>query len=93
MLTVFFPLFLTRLERRAQATLTPVYEKRREVLKTIPHFWAVALMNHTLIAMHAQHHTDKLALSYLEDLWIVRDKDEPKVFTIEFVRVLFFYEM
>lgn len=29
---------------------------------------------------------DRLALSYLEDVWVVRDPREPKVFTLEFVR-------
>lgn len=72
------------LERRAQATLTPVYQNRREVLKTIKLFWPVALMNHSSFAVHAQHEADRVALSYLEDVWVVRDAKEPKVFTLEF---------
>lgn len=74
-------------ERRAQATLTPVYQNRREVLKTIKLFWPVALMNHSSFAVHAQHEADRVALSYLEDVWVVRDAKEPKVFTLEFVRL------
>jgi template-activating factor I len=73
-------------ERRAQQALTPVYQKRREVLKAINKFWPVALMNHAMFAVHAQHDADRIALSYLEDVWIVRDAREPKVFTLEFVR-------
>jgi len=73
-------------ERRAQQALTPVYQKRREVLKAINKFWPVALMNHAMFAVHAQHDADRTALSYLEDVWIVRDAREPKVFTLEFVR-------
>ncbi|THH17400.1 hypothetical protein EW146_g3391 [Bondarzewia mesenterica] len=72
------------LERRAQETLTPVYQRRREALKSIKMFWPVALMNHGVFAVHAQHDADKTALSYLEDVWVVRDKREPKVFTLEF---------
>ena len=34
----------------------------------------------------ARSDADLLALSYLEDVWVVRDSREPKVFTLEFVR-------
>jgi hypothetical protein len=73
-------------ERRAQEQLTPVYQQRREALKSIPKFWPVALLKHSLFALQAQHDADRLALSYLEDVWVVRDPREPKVFTLEFVR-------
>ncbi|CAA7258750.1 unnamed protein product [Cyclocybe aegerita] len=72
------------LERQAQATLRPVYEKRREITKTIPNFWPVALMNHSLVAYHAQHNADQTALSYLEDIWVEKDPKEHRCFTIEF---------
>lgn len=73
-------------ERRAQEQLTPVYQQRREALKKIPKFWPIALLKHTMFTLHTQHGGDKLALSYLEDVWVVRDPREPKVFTLEFVR-------
>jgi Nucleosome assembly protein (NAP) len=73
-------------ERRAQEQLTPVYQQRREALKGVPKFWPVALLKHSLFALQAQHDADRLALSYLEDVWVVRDPREPKVFTLEFVR-------
>jgi hypothetical protein len=66
--------------------LTPVYQQRREVLKSISKFWPVALLKHAMFALHAQHEADRVALSYLEDLWVHRDPSEPKVFTLEFVR-------
>ncbi|KAG8219994.1 hypothetical protein J3R82DRAFT_1001, partial [Butyriboletus roseoflavus] len=72
------------LERRGHATLRPVYEKRREVAKVIPKFWPIALMNHPLIGFQAQHNIDRIALSYLEDMWVARDPKEPRCFTIEF---------
>jgi len=72
------------LERRAQEALTPVYEKRREALKKIDKFWPVALMRNSVVGFSAQHDADRLALSYLEDVWVVRDVHEPKVFTLEF---------
>jgi len=72
------------LERRAQEALTPVYEKRRAALKKIERFWPVALMHSSVVAFTAQHDADRLALSYLEDVWVVRDAHEPKVFTLEF---------
>ena len=67
--------------------MQPVYEKRRPVLKTISKFWPVALMNHELFGIHCQHNLDQVALSYLEDVWVVRDPHEFRAFTIEFVRV------
>lgn len=76
------------IERRAQEKLAPVYTKRRNVVKGIPKFWPVALMNHNLFAIHAQHNADQHALSYLEDLWITRDAVETRCFVLEFVSVL-----
>ncbi|KAI0052910.1 hypothetical protein FA95DRAFT_1553211 [Auriscalpium vulgare] len=72
------------LERRAQQSLTPVYQKRRETLKAIAKFWPVTLLKHSIVGFHAQHDADRIALSHLEDVWIVRDAQEPKVFTLEF---------
>ncbi|KAM6497982.1 hypothetical protein JOM56_005930 [Amanita muscaria] len=72
------------LERQAQARLVTVYQKRREVVKNIEKFWTVALMNNAVIAFHAQHSADQSALSYLEDLWVERDRNEPRCYTIEF---------
>ncbi|PCH33357.1 hypothetical protein WOLCODRAFT_135080 [Wolfiporia cocos MD-104 SS10] len=71
-------------ERYSLNASLPAFEKRRAIAKDISRFWGVALMNHPTLAMHAQHHLDQVALSYLEDLWIVRDPREPRVFTIEF---------
>ncbi|OBZ79082.1 NAP1-related protein 2 [Grifola frondosa] len=72
------------LERHAQQKLLPVYEKRRNILKAISKFWPVALMNHSMFALHAQHNSDQVALSYLEDLWLTRDPVESRCFTLEF---------
>lgn len=75
----------SRTERRAQEKLQPVYEKRRAVLKAIPKFWPVALMNSEMFALQAVHYDDQHALSYLEDLWLVRNPVETRAFTLEFV--------
>jgi len=72
------------IEREAHHRLLPVYEKRRAVAKAIPKFWPVALMNHADIAYYVQHSSDQLALSYLEDLWIVRNAMESRCYTLEF---------
>ncbi|KAL4068252.1 hypothetical protein V8B97DRAFT_1918756 [Scleroderma yunnanense] len=72
------------IERHSQQQLLPVYEQRRAVVKAIPKFWPVALVNHASIAFHTQHNVDRNALSYLEDLWITRDPKEPRCFVIEF---------
>ncbi|KIK05549.1 hypothetical protein K443DRAFT_675108 [Laccaria amethystina LaAM-08-1] len=72
------------IERQAQALLRPVYEKRREIVKAIPSFWRVALLNNSVISYHAQHGADLTALNYLEDMWVVKSADEHRCFTIEF---------
>lgn len=65
-------------------TLAPFLRKRREVLKSIPNFWPVALMNNPNISIHAAHHQDQVALSYLEDIWVERNPKERRCFTLEF---------
>ncbi|KAF8736741.1 hypothetical protein AX14_014064 [Amanita brunnescens Koide BX004] len=72
------------LERQAQRQLGSIYEKRREVVRTIDKFWPIALMNNELIEIHVQHTADQHALKYLEDVWVERDKQEPRCYTIEF---------
>jgi len=72
------------LEKRAREALEPYYIKRREILKTIPSFWPKAFRNMSGTAVHLQHQMDLDAVSYLEDVWVVRDKTEPRCFTLEF---------
>ncbi len=72
-------------DMQSHKLLEPVYTKRREIAKGIDKFWPVALMNHSTFAIQVQHNSDQLALSYLEDLWVVRDPKEPRCYTIEFV--------
>ncbi|TDL28772.1 hypothetical protein BD410DRAFT_760374 [Rickenella mellea] len=72
------------LERHAQKKLVPAYEKRRTVVKTVPKFWPVALLNNPTIGMTVQHADDQKALAYLEDIWVIRDDAEPRTFIIEF---------
>jgi len=72
------------LEKQALQKLRPVYEKRREIVKAIPNFWPVALMNNGVFSFHVQHNADQTALSYLEDLWVTKDSQEHRCFTLEF---------
>jgi len=71
-------------DRDALKRLTPVYEKRRALVKGIPKFWPVALMQHAPTSALAQHRDDQQALLYLEDLWVERDPVESRAFTLEF---------
>ncbi|TRM66023.1 hypothetical protein BD626DRAFT_486544 [Schizophyllum amplum] len=64
--------------------MQPYFEKRRPTLKTIPKFWPIALMNVPQIGLYLGHNVDQQALSYLEDLWVIRNKEEPRAFTLEF---------
>jgi len=72
------PEFLSQ-EKHASA-----WEKRRQILKAIPRFWPVAMLNHPLFSIHAAHAQDQAALSHLEDVWIARNSEERRCFTIEF---------
>lgn len=47
-------------------------------------------MNHQLFEFHVQHNADQHALKYLEDVWVERDKQEPRCYTIEFVGSLMY---
>jgi len=75
-----------RVERQEIAKLAPTYAKRREITRKIANFWPVALMHHDLVLVHIQHNFDQTALNYLEDVWVVRDPEEHRAFTLEFVR-------
>lgn len=46
-------------------------------------------MNNELIEIHVQHTADQHALKYLEDVWVERDKQEPRCYTIEFVSTMY----
>ncbi|TFK30400.1 hypothetical protein FA15DRAFT_4919 [Coprinopsis marcescibilis] len=72
------------LEREAQNKLYPAYVTRRPILKSINNFWPVALLKNHVVAFHAQHNADKTALNYLEDLWVTRDPNDFRCFTLEF---------
>ena len=74
------------IEFLTQEKYAPFLQKRRDVLRGIPKFWPVALTNHPIVSVHAVHHQDQVALSYLEDVWLVRDPKEKRCFTLEFVR-------
>ena len=45
----------------------------------------MALLNHDLFSVYAQHNSDRQALTYLEDVWVARNPQETRAFTIEFV--------
>ena len=79
--------FARTLERASIKRLIPVFEKRRELIKSIPKFWPVALMNNAATAVHIQHADDQKALGYLEDIWVTRSEAEHRAFVIEFVSV------
>ena len=74
------------IEFLTQEKYAPFLQKRREVLKSIPKFWPIALLNHPTVSIHIAHHQDQVALGYLEDVWLVRDPQEKRCFTLEFVR-------
>jgi len=73
-------------ELLSQEKHAPVWEKRRHVLKTIPRFWPTALINHPMFSIHAAHAHDHAALSHLEDVWVSRNPEEKRCFTVGLVQ-------
>lgn len=67
--------------------MEPIYEKRRQLIKKIPKFWPIALFRHSSLEADLDKKEDQEALKYLEDIWIIRNPIEPRVYAIEFVRL------
>lgn len=66
--------------------MSAYHEKRREQLKAIPNFWSTVLQNDpTLGAIYGNRAEDIAALKFVEDLWISREKPDPRAYTIELV--------
>ena len=65
--------------------MQPVYEVRREAVKSLPRFWGTALAQHTQLAIYMAGQDDMRALAHLTDLSIEYDAVEPRAFTIIFV--------
>jgi hypothetical protein len=72
-------------ERQTQELLNRAYVKRREALRKIDKFWPVALTRRCYIVLSQLDPLDLYAPSYVEDVGVVRDKLEPRIFTTEFV--------
>lgn len=63
-----------------------LYSKRRQIIKNIPDFWFTALKHNKFLDIAIEQNADRDALSYLEDIWVVRNEVEPRAFKIEMVR-------
>lgn len=68
--------------------MQPVYEARREAVKSLPRFWGTALAQHSQLAILMAGQDDMRALAHLTDLSVQYDPVEPRAFTIIFVSVL-----
>jgi len=64
--------------------LQPTYKKQRQIFKDLPKFWPTALYHHPVLELATEHAADRDALSYLHDVWVERNTDEPRAFRIEF---------
>jgi len=64
--------------------MEPIYEKRRQFVKKIPKFWAVAILRHAGLAMDLKVEEDQRVLQNLTDIWVKRDSIDPRVYTLEF---------
>jgi template-activating factor I len=71
---------LTELKR-----MEGLYTKRREVVKKIPNFWPTAFFHNKFLEIATEQNADKDALTFLEDIWLVRNEVEPRAFKLELV--------
>ncbi|KAF9111926.1 hypothetical protein BGX27_004235 [Mortierella sp. AM989] len=61
--------------------MTPIFEKRREVIAKIPKFWPTVLqMSHAVSEMSEPR--DVPALDHLTDVWVKYDPKDPRLFDI-----------
>ena len=67
--------------------MTPFYKKRREIVKSIPKFWPIALFRNSFLHQDLHLEDDQKILDYLNDVWVIRDPVEPRAFTIDFVNI------
>ena len=66
--------------------LAAYHEKRREKLKAIPNFWSTVLLNDTMfLTLYGNLAEDLEAIKYLQDVWVAREKPDPRAYTIEMV--------
>jgi template-activating factor I len=68
--------------------LRPLYDQRRELMKSIPMFWPVALMRHPSIERDLEKPEDQAAIKYLKDVWVSRNPAELRAYTLEFASFL-----
>ncbi|KAF8604430.1 hypothetical protein BDV93DRAFT_440861 [Ceratobasidium sp. AG-I] len=64
--------------------MRPVYEARREAVKSLPRFWGTALAQHAQLAVYMAGQDDMRALAHLTDLSIDYDTVETRAFTLIF---------
>ncbi|GAB1517451.1 hypothetical protein RhiTH_000499 [Rhizoctonia solani] len=77
---------MKELERKLAALkiLKPLYESRRKTFASQKNFWGIALGQHSEIGQHLLDSKDAEAMTYLRDVWVERDPNEHRAFTIEF---------
>ncbi|KAG9119057.1 hypothetical protein FRC07_006113 [Ceratobasidium sp. 392] len=71
-------------ELAAIRILQPLYASRRKTLSEQKCFWGIALGQHPEIGEHLQDPNDAQAMTYLKDIWVERDPQEYRAFTLEF---------
>ncbi|CAE6416830.1 unnamed protein product [Rhizoctonia solani] len=71
-------------ELAALKILQPLYESRRKNFAAQKNFWGIALGQHSEIGQHLLDPKDAEAMTYLYDLWVERDPNEHRAFTLEF---------
>jgi template-activating factor I len=78
-------IFTPSIELAALKILQPLYESRRKNFAAQKNFWGIALGQHSEIGQHLLDPKDAEAMTYLYDLWVERDPNEHRAFTLEFV--------
>lgn len=69
---------------------TPVYTARAALAKKVKGFWANSINNCGQLAQFVDP-VDETALSFLEDVWVEHDKEDPRNWEVRFVSCLCFW--
>lgn len=80
----------SKLEKKYHALNKPLYEQRKELIKSLPNFWRTVLLNHPVLE-NIISEDDKKALDFLNNIELNYDSETPSFkLTFEFSENPFF---
>ncbi|KAI7820961.1 hypothetical protein BC939DRAFT_456685 [Gamsiella multidivaricata] len=69
--------------KKRYEVMTPIFEKRREIVAEIPGFWSTVLQNH-MATTELLSESDRPVLEHLTDVWVKHDPKDIRNYEIVF---------